>query len=259
MKIWNNIRIALVAILCGITAACDDEDIPGASYESGVWFYNTGKVISQGEFDMEAFNKLFSGSYSFYFFPDVEEYTFELPEVRLMGRPVDYDREVNLIVGEGSTAEEGRHFKIVDNVLPANAVSFVPKVVLFRKELGDEEKIVKFVLAPSEEFPAQIFGDTISDDQTFLISSHYELRFSRLISEPPYWSECKVFGKWSKVKHDFMYEILGIYWGVEPVTPADRNKMFDDVLRMRNALQKYNKDHPDDPMKDEDGNRVEFY
>ena len=259
MKTLYNIRIMLAVMLLGIVAACEDDDkIPGASYDAGVWFYGTGDVIVQGKFDMDEYNKIFSGFYSFYFYPGVEEHIFELPEIRLMGKPVDYDRKVNLVAGEGSTAVEGVHFVIEDNVLPANAVSFTPKVLLLKKNLGDEEKMVKFVLEPFEEFPAQVFGDTVSDDKTFLISLRYELKFSNLVSEPPYWSQCGIFGDWSRVKFDFMYEKLGKYWGVEPVSPADRNYMYDDLLRMRRELQLWQTEHPGEKMLDEKAKQASF-
>lgn len=254
MKMRILLRIMLAVILLGIFTACEDKDeIPEASYEAGVWFYGTGKVISQNKFDVDVFNEIFSGSYSFYFYPGIEESIFELPEIRLMGKPVNYDREVNLVAGEGSSAVEGEHFEIEDNVLPANAVSFIPKVRLIKKNLGDEEKVIKFVLAPSDEFPAQVLGDTVSDDKTFLISLHYELKFSNLISEPPYWSQCGLFGKWGRVKFEFMYEVLGKYWGVEPVEPADRNYMYDDLLRLRYELQLWKKEHPGEKMLEDDG------
>lgn len=87
MKIYI-IRIMLAVMLFGIIAACEDDDkIPGASYDAGVWFYGTGDVILQGKFDMDEYNKIFSGFYSFYFYPGVEEHIFELPEIRLMGKP----------------------------------------------------------------------------------------------------------------------------------------------------------------------------
>lgn len=45
-----------------------------------------------------------------------------------------------------------------------------------------KRKWVKFVLEPSEEFPARVFGDTVSDDKTVFISLRYELKFSNLVS-----------------------------------------------------------------------------
>lgn len=258
MKMLCNIRF-MFAMMLFVVVSCKDEDkIPGASYDAGVWFYGTGNVVKQNEFDMDEFNKIFSGFYSFYFFPGIEEHTFELPEIRLMGKPADYDRKVNLVVGEGSTAVEGEHFVMEDIVLPANAVSFIPKVTLLKKSLGDEEKIVKFVLEPSDEFPARVFGDTVSDDMTFLISLRYELKFSNLVSEPPYWSQCYHFGTWSRVKFDFMYEKLGRYWGVEPLSHADNNYMYEDYLSMRRALQLWKEDHPGEVMLDENGKEVTF-
>ena len=126
--------IVLSALLCGVFAACEDEDkIPAASYQPGVWFYSTKSVLSSGDFNLEKFNEVFSGDFSFYFYPEIEVDTFKLPEIRLMGTPVNYDRKVNLVCGEGTTAVEGVHFEIVDAVLPAHAISFIPKILLIKK------------------------------------------------------------------------------------------------------------------------------
>lgn len=250
--------IVLSALLCGVFAACEDEDkIPAASYQPGVWFYSTKSVLSSGDFNLEKFNEVFSGDFSFYFYPEIEVDTFKLPEIRLMGTPVDYDRKVNLVCGEGTTAVEGVHFEIVDAVLPAHAISFIPKILLIKKNLGEEEKIIKFRLQPSEEFPARVFADTISDDKTFVMSSRYELKFSNLISKPTYWEHCS-FGAWSQVKYEFMIEKLGRYWGIEPLSPTDMNDMYNDVLRMRYELEMWKRAHNGEQMKDENGKEIYF-
>lgn len=259
-KVLYGIRVTLAMMLLGIFVACEDDDeIPAASYQPGVWFYGTGDVMTNNKFDIDKFNALFRGAYSFYFYPDVEVDTFALPEVRLMGTPVNYDRKINLVAGEGSTAVKGEHFEIVDDVLPANAVSFIPKVLLIKKNLGEEEKLLKFVLAPCEEFPAQVFADTVSDDKTFVVSLRYELKFSNLISEPPYWNQCSRFGEWSRVKYDFMIEKLGRYWGVEPVSPLEMNDLINDVYKMRYELQKWEKENEGKKMTDENGKAISFY
>jgi len=258
-NVLYRILVSLAIVLNVVLISCDDDDIPGASYQPGVWFYASGdRVTSEGKLDMEKFNSKFSGFYSFYFHQELDVDTFSLAEIRLMGFPEDRDREVKLVAGEGTTAVEGVHFKIVNNVLPANATSFVPKILLIKKDLGEEEKVVKFELKPSEEFPAQVFGDTLSDDNTFVVSLHYELKFSNVVSEPPYWNQTRRFGEWSRVKYEFMVEKLGRYWGAEPISPSDMTDLYNDVLRMRYELAQWEKAHNGEKMKDENGGNISF-
>lgn len=252
------IRVMLLIVLSWAILSCEDDDIPGASYQSGVWFYASAETFPSS-FDSVAFEKVFSGSYSFYFHKESDVDTFVLPEIRLMGMPVNYDRSINLVAAEGTTAVEGEQFEIIDRVLPANAISFIPRVLLKNKNLGEEEKVIKFVLAPSDEFPARVVGDTVSDDHTFLVSLRYELKLSNLIQEPPYWSQCAIhFKAWSRVKYDFMVEKLGKYWGVEPISPSDMNEMFNDALKMKEELELWRKAHNGEYMLDENGIRVTF-
>ena len=248
-----------IFVLAGGMIACEDDDIPPASYENGVWFYAPAEGSGVNLNTMEGFEEEFSTTYSFYFNEDSDVDTVELAEIRLMGMSTDYPREVNLVVGEGSTASEGVNFEFLDKVLPANEISFVPKILLKKAGLGEEEKILRLELAPSEEFPARIFADTVSDDKTFLISSHYTVKFSNLAIEPPYWNQCEhIFLTWSKVKYDFMVEKLGKYWGIEPVSPTDLNEMYNDKLIMRYELSLWQEEHGGEYMLDENGNRVSF-
>ena len=252
-------RWMFVAFLAlGMTwASCeDDEDVPDPTYQAGVWFYSP-LIESVSHRDTTGFYKAFVKEYSFYFAPDKEVDTLELGEVRLMGMPVDYDREINLVVGEGSSAVEGEHFEIVDKTLPANTYSFVPKVLLKRQGLNNEMKRIHFVLEPSPEFPAKVLGDTISDDATFMISTHYDVYFTDREMEPPYWEQCG-FGDWSQVKYDFMVEKLGKRWGLEPVGPSDMNDLYNDYLRMRYELDQWKKEHGGENMLDENGEVVRF-
>lgn len=249
------IFVSFATMLSWMIVSCEKDDkIPAASYEAGVWFYSNKSMTT---FDTLKFDNEFSGTFSFYFSPESEVDTFELAEIRLMGTPVNYDRSVNLVANSGSNAIEGVHFEIIDKILPANAISFVPKILLIKKDLGDEEKVINFELQPSDEFPARVFADTISDDKTFLISLRYTLKFSNLISEPPYWNQCKSFGVWSRVKYEFMIEKLGKYWGVQPVSPSDMNEMINDVYYMRYQLDLWKKEHGDS-MRDENGNIIYF-
>lgn len=249
-------RVILLIMTLGVFVACEDDDIPGASYQSGVWFYASAATFPS-QFDSIAFDDVFSGTYTFYFHQGVETDTFALPEIRLMGVPADYDRKVNLVAGEGTTAVEGEQFEIIDAILPAHAVSFVPRVLLKKNNLGDEEKVIKFVLEPSDEFPAQVFADTVADDRTFLISLRYELIFSDLEMEPPYWNQTS-FKQWSKVKYEFMREHLDRDWGVEPLSSTDMNEMYNDVLYMRYQLQLWKNANGGKNMLDENGNRITF-
>lgn len=260
MRKLDNIRLMLVMALFLGFISCEDEDkIPKASYQPAVWFYASTEGVSSIGNMMDRFDEKFSGSYSFYFHQEVETDTFALAEIRLLGMPADYDRKVNLVSGEGSTAVEGEHFEIVDNVLPAHAVSFTPKVLLIKKNLGEDEKVIKFVLKPSGEFPAQVVGDTVSEDKTFYVSLRYELKFSNHVAQPPYWKQCSFyFGTWSRVKYEFMIEKLGRYWGVEPLSPSDMNDLNNDYLRIRRIYKEWQDENGGKYMIDENGNSITF-
>ncbi|MBQ8500929.1 MAG: DUF4843 domain-containing protein [Bacteroides sp.] len=88
-------------------------------------------------------------------------YTVELP-VKLMGMPVDYEREIKWTTAEGTDMVEGTHFQIEGNVIPANEVATTLKVILLRDKDPEalQERSLKLVLSLAENDDLRAVGQT---------------------------------------------------------------------------------------------------
>lgn len=109
--------------LCCCCSACTNEDY--ALYDTG----QKDSVFFEYLNDEEEI--VTSVDYAFNY--NIEEtHTIEIP-VRLMGMPVDHDRQLTLApVKEETDMVEGTHYTVEPAVLPANAVKTTVKVVLLR-------------------------------------------------------------------------------------------------------------------------------
>lgn len=109
--------------LFGCFSACTNEDYP---------LYDTGQKDSVF-FEYLNDDEEIVSSIDYAFNYNIEEtYTIEIP-VRLMGMPVDYDRQLTLApVKEETDMVEGTHYTVEPAVIPANTVKTTVKVILLR-------------------------------------------------------------------------------------------------------------------------------
>ena len=207
-------------------------------------------ACSQGdEFDFKGGNKIYvaSGdSTTFSFAVKPQEYIvheIKVP-IRVTGVAtsadrivtVELDKERTLYAKEG-TPENGGHFTIEECVLQKDSVNSVIVIKLYRdhikstlKELGkeNEDMTVGINIVPTGDFLGEMGEETY-------------------------------FGEPSLVKYQFIIDVLGI--SEFPTTGDNKYEAgelyyFQDELRV--ALVKYNNEHKDKPLTDENGNRVTF-
>jgi hypothetical protein len=86
---------------------------------------------------------------------------------------------------------------------------------------------------------------------------HFRIKFSGMPEKPRNWntwdSYCK-FGVWGPVKHSFILSVCPIVWTELP----DIALAFYYQSTVKNALVKYNSEHPDNPLRELDGTLVSF-
>lgn len=229
-------------------------------------------ACSQGdEFDFKGGNKIYvaSGdSTTFSFAVKPQEYIvheIKVP-IRVTGVAtladrivtVELDKERTLYAKEG-TPENGGHFTIEECVLQKDSVNSVIVIKLYRdhikstlKELGkeNEDMTVGINIVPTGDF----LGEMGEDELCFIVT------FNDRLTIPSNWNSLKTyFGEPSLVKYQFIIDVLGI--SEFPTTGDNKYEAgelyyFQDELRV--ALVKYNNEHKDKPLTDENGNRVTF-
>ncbi|WEK34930.1 MAG: DUF4843 domain-containing protein [Candidatus Pseudobacter hemicellulosilyticus] len=256
----KKLLVAALLLTSGMLLSCQKEKLPPPSYQNGVWFYKayTGSTTSNTDQDLIT---AFSQQYSFYLNGDITRDTIWLPEVRAMGQPADRTRRINLVkVDSNTTAIEGTHYILLNEGMPAGEISTRLGVVLLRTtDQQTKTFTLGLSLQPSDDFPAQLARDTVSTDRTFFLSTHYTIRFDDQLIQPPYWKDLQIYyGSWSKAKMTFIYSVIGIYPGLVPVTADDAEMHFMNYLKVRSALDSYNKANPTNPLKDDNGYQIYF-
>ena len=223
------------------------------------------------EFNFEGGNKIYvaSGdSTAFSFAVKPQEYIvheIKVP-IRITGVAAGVDRDVIVEIDEErslyaveGTPETGGHFTIEKCVLPKDSVNGVIVIKLYRdnikstlKKLGkeNEDMAVSTNVIPSGDFLSEMGKDELC----FIVT------FNDRLTIPSNWNSLKTyFGEPSLVKYQFIIDVLGI--SEFPTTGENKYEAgelyyFQDELRV--ALVKYNNEHKDKPLTDENGNKVSF-
>lgn len=186
--------------------------------------------------------------------------------IRVTGIAASMDREITVALDEGRTAyavagtpENGGHFTIEKCILQKDSVNSAVIIRLYRnnikstmKKLNKEEEnmTVGIKVVPNGDFQ----GEMGEDKLRFIVT------FNDRLTIPSNWNSLKTyFGEPSLVKYQFMIDVLGI--SEFPTTGDNKYEAgelyyFQDELRV--ALVKYNNEHKDKPLTDENGNKVSF-
>ncbi len=179
--------------------------------------------------------------YSFALHPDTKEGMIKIP-FKLIGMAVSQNRTVGVeIVSDKTTAQEGEDFEIESNELLADSIAgFLQIKVKKTTKLDNSSLYIALRLSGNENFAAApINGDT------------YRIVMNNILVEPTDWP----FGEYSRIKHEFVIKVIGIATDYGKWSTSDRIRY---TSQLNQALYEYNKKHPGDPLKDENGLPVAF-
>jgi hypothetical protein len=182
--------------------------------------------------------------------------------VYVSGGPVSFDRYYKLTqlhVEGGTNAVEGVHFLSLNQsqsplqkISAGKVYSRCGIVVLRDASLQQSDVILHFALEESNGLelgnPKYLWRKLTISDQ---------------LVKPIGWNSTMTnyfFGDYSKVKHRFMIDVTGFRWDNDYFTMILKD--FSEVTYWKdfckNELLKYNNNHPENPLKDENGNLVQF-
>lgn len=179
--------------------------------------------------------------YSFALHPNVEEDIVKVP-LKLIGYASSQDREIGVEVVESeSTARQGIDYVIEQKKIEANAYTD-SLIIKIKKsaEVESQDLTVKFRLCGNDLFAAAPIN-----------AETFRVILTSQLAKPTGWP----FGDYSVIKHKFVIQTLGIATGYEKWSTSDMIR-YKGILTQ--ALYEYNKAHPDDPLKDENGMLITF-
>lgn len=179
--------------------------------------------------------------YSFALHPNVSSDVVKIP-VKLIGYASNADREISIEpVAESSTARLGTDYVIERAVIAGGAYDDSISIRVNKTAtLDNGDLVATFRLAENAFFA-----------EAPVNYAQFRLILTNQLSEPTEWP----FGDYSVIKHRFVIQTIGIATGYETWSASD-------VIRYRRilteALYEYNKAHPDNPLKDENGLLISF-
>tara|TARA_B100001179_G_C18545384_1_gene383561 strand:- start:410 stop:1117 length:708 start_codon:yes stop_codon:yes gene_type:complete len=232
----------LAFVLAGITmTSCSESEQQMFDLEKdGVYFY---KLNGQETID--------SLDYSFVISPAsvVEDTLDQELRIRVMGQATSFDREINLVVEDSSTAVRGVHFDFPNPlVLPANAFEvYVPLYVYRTEDLKEGVKTIYFTLEESDDF-------TVG----YQANNQHIIKLTDQLTRPSDWYgglTDSFYGAYSIRKHEFMVQTLGTT-NITMGTGAALSQMSSFQQKMLVELVKYEAENG--PMIDENGSQVSF-
>lgn len=184
--------------------------------------------------------------------------TINIP-LLITGKAVDIEREVKvkLAVEDTITANENM-YEILSGSIPAGEYQGYLKIKInYTPLLDDSIYVTKFKLVETVDFPVIDLNKTT-----------YKLYITNKLTQPANWGRLQsLFGNYSNSWYRFILETTGLssipYWsnkGSEDSSNPDPERWpmtYNEVkaysLQVKEALQKYNNQHPGDPLRHEDG------
>lgn len=182
-------------------------------------------------------------TYSFAMHPGKNRDTLEIP-VQIIGFTAPFAREIALAaVPDKTTGQTSTHFELVGGFVPENSTTGKVHIVVLRSDdLDDREVVITIQLAENEYFSEAPVNE-----------STYEIVLSNQLSRPADWPS--EFGVYSRVKHEFVIEAIGIGADYEAL---NAQQLIYYVGLLNNVLYEYNKANPGNPLTDENDLIVTF-
>ena len=241
-----------------LLCACSHEDVP--TYDTSrtgldIWVGNAGGVVYE------------STTYNYSYAYEEGTVTFY---AQISGMPADHDRTFRIEPFGGDSALMINTVRTEDYVIPAGQIGGTYKVYFNTQKLTDPllftetDGTINFRVKPTDDFDL----GTENHQQFTVVLKNY-------LAKPDNWDAAnfpriplsKYFGTYSRVKYQFMIQILGL---IDFEINYNTQTAYDEELNvvssvyaihlqqlMQRALAEYNATH-DTPLTDEYGNPVMF-
>lgn len=250
-------QIFFAICLFGLLPACQEEEY---HFYSGEEYLQFGPEIQyQYRENYEYRDTLKTYTFAYESSEVVQDTIFF--DLYTVGGPKDYDRPFKLVqveIPDTVNCEAGKHYIAFDDAQIADeyvvkagvAHMLIPIVFLRHESLEENVYVMKISIQENEHFKI--------GDPNFVWR---KISVSDQLVKPNMWNptfEKHYFGKYSRVKHRFLIETTGQKWDDEFITEAATDMTAIQYWQAVGAreIAAYNKEHPDDPLRDEDGELI---
>lgn len=246
----NKLIVSLLTLLAiGSIQSCEQEKIEIYKQEAGVFFSGFQTIYSF----VENINKIEQG------------YDIVKIPVLITGKAVDKDRVFGVVFDKQDTlhtAEDGM-ITLEGGIVTAGSYGgYIAVKINYSNKLDDSIYVARIGIKGSEDF-------TVID----LNGGNYSIQFGNIFTRPENWNKLQVyFGPYSNSWYKFILQTTELpslpykysYGKDEPsITPEEAERwpmnmheVKSYAMLVKTALADYNNDHPNNPLKHEDGDKI---
>ena len=230
------IRLMIAALVISLWVSCDQEKTIMYQQEAGVRF------LYQSE-DEYSFVDNYGETVHLYYI-----------SVATTGDSVDYERKVSIAVVENDTnnvnTARSEQYKLLEGLVPAGSfLGEVPVEIHCTPDMSDSTFVVHIKLVPNEDFPLAGFDDR-----------YFKLSVTNPLVKPENWGNLAFyFGQQFSISwYRFILNVLNVSYIPYPsAQEGDEKWSYNQLLanagKVKAALLQYNREHPNDPLRHEDG------
>ncbi len=240
--IKNNMKKITISIFCLIMAL----SLFSGCEKEGFYYQDEARVRIEGPYKWAV--KTDSLEFSFVTSPASKTEMVMDITLYIMGDKSERARTAKVaVVPEKTTAATTQYTCPTQVVVPANAYSVTFPVTL--KRTADlQTKTVRLYIKVEESADFKV---------GVMERDHLLIKWNDILTMPKNWSELEsFFGTFSMVKYRFMINNTGVT--EFSATTMSWAQLMNYKIVLRNALDQYNAIHPNDPLKDENGQYVTF-
>lgn len=170
-------------------------------------------------------------------------------DVCVMGTVADHDRTANVTIDESqSTASSDLYVLPTSVVVKAGESKGILPITMKRSTLLQEKSVKLYIKVQ----PSNDFAPGVNEENHILVI------WNDMVSKPTNWDELEeFFGDYSTTKYRFMIANAGGITGFD-TDMMSWAELQSYKIKFVNALNKYNEEHPDSPLRDENGVLVTF-
>jgi hypothetical protein len=179
--------------------------------------------------------------------PSVNEISMDIT-LYVMGEAADHERRANITIeGDKTTAGNTQYTCPSEVIIPSGAYSATFPVVL-KRTTDLQNTTVRLYLK-------------VEDSEDFKVGvrewDHLLIKWNDILTMPKNWSDLtEFFGAFSMVKYRFIINVTGVT--EFNTSTMSWSQLMNYKIIVKNALDEYNAAHPDNPLKDENGQFVTF-
>lgn len=238
MKMKNIYYLILMTVAMLSLASCSDDDF---------LYQDQARVRLVGPKNYTSGTDSLNFSFATYT-EETTEMSMDI-DVCVMGPVADHDRTANVAIDESqSTATSDQYVLPTSVVIKAGESKGILPITMKRSSLLQEKSVKLYIkVQPSDDFAPGVNEE-----------NHILVIWNDMVSKPTNWADLEeFFGDYSNVKYRFMIANAGGITGFD-TDVMSWAELQSYKIKFVNALNKYNEEHPDSPLRNENGVLVTF-